>query len=565
MQCTRVVPLSTSKVFLCLMTSGVVGCSSGVEEEVALAAREGGLEPLSVVVQVDAGARRRPIRPEVYGVSFATAEALAELNVPLHRSGGNATTRYNWQLNASNRAADWYFESLASTTGGSTPGAEVDAFISTARGARAEPMVTLPTLGWVARLGANRSALASFSIARYGPQQDSDPYFPDAGNGVRLSGAYVTGNAPTEANTQVTPAFQQQWVRHLISRWGPASAGGVRYYLLDNEPSLWFDTHRDVRPVGATMQEVRDRLLAYGQAVKEVDPGALVVGPEEWGWSGYLYSGYDQQYGLENGWSYLPDRAANGGMDYLPWLLDQLRREHERTGRRTLDVLSVHYYPQGGEFSSDTSTAMQARRNRSTRSLWDPRYVDETWIDDTVMLIPRLRQWVDTWYPGTRIAITEYSWGADTHINGATAQADVLGIFGREGLDLAARWLAPRRGTLAYNAFRMYRNYDGQRSTFGDVSVSATAPDPDDVAVYAAERSRDGALTVMLINKNLTTSRTVTVRLANFQPQSLAQVWRLTSRNVIARETGVTVSAGAFVTTLPRQSISLFVLPRSTQ
>ncbi len=30
--------------------------------------------------------------------------------------------------------------------------------------------------------------------------------------------------------------------------------------------------------------------------------------------------------------------------------------------------------------------------------------------------------------------------GADEDMNGATAQADILGIFGREGLDLAARW-----------------------------------------------------------------------------------------------------------------------------
>jgi len=43
--------------------------------------------------------------------------------------------------------------------------------------------------------------------------------------------------------------------------------------------------------------------------VKNVDPGALVLAPEEWGWSGYFYSGYDQQYGGDHGWSYLPDRG----------------------------------------------------------------------------------------------------------------------------------------------------------------------------------------------------------------------------------------------------------------
>ena len=86
---------------------------------------------------------------------------------------------------------------------------------------------------------------------------------------------------------------------------------------------------------------------------------------------------------------------------------------------------------------------MQLRRNRSTRSLWDPNYVDETWINDRVQLIPRLKNWVDTYYPGTTIGITEYNWGAENHINGATAQADIFGIFGREGLDMAARWTTP--------------------------------------------------------------------------------------------------------------------------
>ena len=57
-------------------------------------------------------------------------------------------------------------------------------------------------------------------------------------------------------------------------------------------------------------------------------------------------------------------------------------------------------------------------------------------LGDTVRLIPRVKEWVDQYYPGTKIGITEYNWGAEAHINGATSQADVLGIFGREGLDI---------------------------------------------------------------------------------------------------------------------------------
>jgi hypothetical protein len=110
-----------------------------------------------------------------------------------------------------------------------------------------------------------------------------------------------------------------------------------------------------------------------------------------------------------------PTARSHGGTDYLPWLLTQLKLD----GRHLLDIFTVHYYPQGGEFSNDTSTTMQVLRNRSTRSLWDPNYIDATWINDKVMLIPRLRNWVNAYYDaGTPIGITEYNWGAEAHING---------------------------------------------------------------------------------------------------------------------------------------------------
>jgi len=520
----------------------------------------------SLIISVDASANRRPISPEIYGVAFATAAQLADLNVPLNRNGGNATSRYNWQLDASNRGSDWYFQSVPESASG-TPGQSVNDFISASRSAGAQPMLTVPMVGWVAKLGLARTKLASFSILKYGPQLDRDwQWFPDAGNGSRLDGTPIQGNDPSDANQPSDPAFQQGWVQQLTSRWGTASVGGVRYYLLDNEPSLWHMTHRDVHPSGATMQEVRDRMIAYGAAVKAVDPGALLVGPEEWGWSGYFFSGYDQQYAQSHNYppaSSLPDRMAHAGWDYLPWLLDQLRSEAQRTGRRTLDVLSVHYYPQGGEFSDDTSSTMQLLRNRSTRSLWDPNYVDATWINDRVQLIPRLRSWVNTYYPGTRTAITEYSWGADAHINGATAQADLLGIFGREGLDLAVRWGTPAASTPTYKAIKLYRNYDGQRSAFGDVSVSAQAPDPDTVAAYAAVRSSDGALTVMVVGKFLSGSQTLAVDLAGFTPAANAQVWQLTSANVLTRLTDVAVSGARLTATVPASSITLFVVPRA--
>ena len=515
----------------------------------------------AVTVTVDAAASKHAINPNVYGVAYATTTQLADLNVPVNRYGGNNTSRYNWQLNADNRGNDWYYESIADTS--ATAGERGDTFIANSRAASAQAMLTIPTIDWVAKVGPGRSKLAGFSIAKYGPQSDSDwQWFPDAGNGVRADGSFVTGNDPVDANVASTSAFQQSWVQHLVSRWGTNAAGGLRYYILDNEPSLWHSTHRDVRPTGATMDEIKSRMVDFATKIKAVDSSALVVGPEEWGWSGYFYSGFDQQYGSLHGWSVLPDRNNHGGADYLTWLLGQLKQASTSSGQRLLDVLTVHYYPQGGEFSDDVSSAMQLRRNRSTRSLWDPTYVDETWINDRVQLVRRLKTWVSTSYPGTLVGITEYNWGAENHINGATTQADVFGIFGREGLDMAARWATPGASTPTYKAMKMYRNYDGNKSTFGETSVAATTPNPDAVSAFAAIRTIDGALTVMVINKQLSTSPVSTINLSTFAHRGSAQVWQLTASNVITHLSDVTVSGTTLVTTLPAQSITLFVIPR---
>jgi PKD repeat protein len=520
----------------------------------------------SVSISIDAAASRRPINPAVYGVAYATPAQLQDLNAPLHRYGGNNTSRYNWQLNADNRGMDWYFQSIAESN--ATPGARGDAFVTDSRSGGAEPMLTIPMIEYVAKVGANRTKLASFDSRIYGAQDDCDwQWFPQACNGMR-GGQPIAGNNPLEANVLNSTTLQAGWISHLVQHFGAAANGGVRYYILDNEYSIWHSTHRDVWPTGATMEQVRDLMVAYSGAIKNVDPDALVVGPEEWGWSGYIFSGYDQQYGARHGWSNLPDRAAHGGMDYLPWLLQELKTRSDLDGRRVLDVFTVHYYPQGGEFwpEGDVSTAMQLRRNRSTRSLWDPNYTDETWINDKVRLIPRLRNWVDTnYYPGTPIGITEYNWGAENHINGATTQADIYGIFGREGLDMGARWTTPSASTPTYKAMKMFRNYDGNRSAFGDVSVRAVATaNPDNLSVFAAERSTDGALTVMVVSKVLSGSTPVTMNLANFTAGTGAQVWQLTSANAITRIADVAVSGQGLSTTVPAQSVTLFVIPGSS-
>jgi hypothetical protein len=170
-----------------------------------------------VTISIDAALNRRPISPLIYGVAFASSNELGQLNVPLNRSGGNSESRYNWQLNAHNRAFDWYFESLPDDSPG--PGASGDQFVQSSKAANAEPMVTLPMIGWLAKLAPSRGRLASFSIAKYGAQTGRDAqWFPDAGNGISASSNLpISNNDPNDANVLTDSTFQQDWVRHLVN------------------------------------------------------------------------------------------------------------------------------------------------------------------------------------------------------------------------------------------------------------------------------------------------------------------------------------------------------------
>ena len=518
-----------------------------------------------VTVTVDAQLNRHPISRLIYGVAFAASNQLSDLNFTLNRSGGNEETTYNWQLNAHGKGADWYFESYPDAS--STPGASADGLVADSKSGGAAPLITLPMIGWTPKLGPGRAILWSYSVAKYGPQTSTDPYRSDAGNGRSSTNNSppITWNDPNDANFPTNTTFVQAYVQHLMGRWGASTNGGVPYYIMDNEHSLWFSTHQDIHPIGPTMQEIWTKMLATASMVKSNDPNALVLGPEEWGWSGYFYSGYDQQWSGQHG-DYnpadYPDRAANGGWDYMPWLLNQFRQHDAGTGKRLLDYFTLHCYPQEANVGgNDTSPATVQLRNQSTRQLWDTNYVDPSWINSKIMLIPRMKSWVASYYPGTKIGITEYNWGAESSISGATAQADILGIFGRESLDLATRWTTPDPSTPTYKAMKMFRNYDGSGSGFGDTSVNAAGPNPDNVSTFAALRTSDGALTILVINKQLNLSATTTVVVTNRLLNGTGQAWQLTSANAITPLGSFSFAGTTFTSTVPPQSITLYVLP----
>lgn len=512
-------------------------------------------------LSVHASMNHHPISPFIYGMNFPDADLAQELQLPIARWGGNATTRYNWQYDISNQAMDWYYENYQQNA----EHTRLEQFIEQNLASETESIVTLPLIGWMPK---NDPLACSFSIEKYGPQQDNDwQWRPNCGNGIRNNGTLITNNDPNDTSMPITPANVSSEIQHLIGQYQSADQGGVAFYNLDNEPMLWYDTHRDVHPSPTTYDEMRDRTIAYAAAIKQTDPQAQTLGPVTWGWTAYFWSAYDWESGDE-WWLNPQDRNAHGGMPFTAWYLQQLKTYQDQHGTRLLDYLDLHYYPAANQvaLSPAGNATIQALRLRSTRSLWDANYVDESWIGESaegpyVRLIPRMKEWVNTYYPGTRLAITEYNWGGLEHINGALAQADVLGIFGREGLDLATIWGPPSSNQPGAYAFRIYLNYDGQGSHFGETSIQANSTNQDRLAIYASQRTSDNALTLIIINK--TASNLISpLSLQGFSPSTYAQVYRYSTADLhhIQRQNNLIVSENGFTTTYPANSITLIVI-----
>lgn len=552
-------------------------------------------------LSVDAGNQTHAISPYIYGMNaYTLAPSVAKAaRITVDRWGGDGTSRYNYLLDVTNSASDWYFENQVGATGAEATSA-FNTQVKSDAAIGALTLGTVPVNGWVAKDGTS----CSYPTSVFPNQQKVDSY-RNCGNGVypqgvngctNAQGCDITGVDPTTTSTAVQASWVGNWVSYLVSKFGTATQGGVAIYDLDNEPSWWDAVHRDVHPAPFTYDEVTKNGIATAAAIKTADPTAAVSGPVMDYWWDYFYSKEDIESGWSSGPCYQPwsnplDRNAHGGIPFIEYYLQQFSAYQTRNNSRLLDYLDLHTY-----FAADNlgfalagnTTAQQARLN-STRVFWDPTYTDSNYPQPNYLtdpnytascslplqapeVIPMMHKWVDADYPGTKLAITEYNWGGQESINGALAQADILGIFGREGLDLATLWGAPDpvQQVPGLMAFEVYRNYDGAGGVFGNVALASTSSDQGKISIYGALRTSDNVLTVVVLNKTYG-DLTTTLVLDNLTPNGNAKAWLYSSSNlaaiVAAPDVPVTPPVSGSTTstlsaTFPAQSITLLVIPK---
>jgi mannan endo-1,4-beta-mannosidase len=416
--------------------------------------------------------------------------------ITFRRLGGNRMTGYNWENNASNAGLDWNHQSddylcgVLGLTGAqcSTTGGVITAWHdqSVAMGAASE--LTLEMAGYVA---ADMNGPVAVNETAPSARWKAAPFAKGS--------AFTTSPSLTDGSV-----YMDEQVNFMVSRYGgAAAANGVKVYGLDNEPDLWSSTHPRIHPTPVGAAELVARSAALAKAVKDVDPNALVFGYESYGFNGY--------YSLQDA----PDWGSVKGSYswYIDYYLARMRQQGDAAGKRLLDGLSVHWYPEaqgGGQrivFGGAGGVEVQKARVQAPRSLWDPTYQETSWIaqyfPSYLPLIPRLQASIDSYYPGTRLAFTEFAYGGESDVSGGLAVADALGIFGKYGVYAAAYWPVESDQSYVRAAYRLFRNYDGAGSRYGDTAVQATSDNNADASVYAAIAGTDDTeLHIIVLNKN---------------------------------------------------------------
>jgi hypothetical protein len=373
--------------------------------------------------------------------------------------------------------------------------------------------------------------------------------------------------------------YQDEYINFLDKTYVGAFAATTNPIMidLDNEVDLWAYTHARLRgdatsPVGSQAgtkigyAEVVQLSVDYASAAKDVNPAVQILGPVNYGWGGYV----DLQGA--------PDAA---GRDFLNFYLQQMSAAGNTAGRRLLDALDVHWYPEargaciGNPMDgcritdNNTEAGVVAARVAAPRSLWDSTYRESSWIQQTlgngqgINLLPRLMSKITANYPGTKLAITEYNYGGANHISGAIAEADVLGIFGREGLYAATLWPLESNNSFIHGGFEIFRDYDGANGSFGDTSIRATNSDPVNTSVYASVDAGNAArMVVVAINKS-GGALTAGIAVTHATQFHTARVYALTSANSapqrVLPDINITQS-NAFQYSMPANSVTTLVL-----
>ncbi len=497
--------------------------------------------PEAATVAVD-GKPLHQISPYLFGSNFMSPDAIKETNTTINRWGGNTTTTYNWKTDNDNKGNDWFFLDDFSKPEG-TPETEKGyyKFIKNTLEAGADVNFSIATGPYIAKGHPSGGRYCSYPTSKYPEQDKTDGQ--GCGNGLKPGGKEkIWDNDPNLAFIPNSPEYQKGLVENIKKLFGGAAGKGVKFYTMDNEPGLWHDSHRDAVPKGISTDDLIDFNVKYASMVKSVDPDAKVIGMAAWGVLELAGSNLDMTPPGPDGFKHYDkvspadkwrDRKAHGNQPQLVSFLKGVKAASEKAGKRLIDVVDIHWYPEtyGKDSKGDRPRLSEnlsfdpvaaPKQFDAVREWYDPTYkVEWSWTaesdDNRKMLwdpfhpvIPALKKMIEEAYPGTKLAFNEYATGSQDHYHGALIRAAVLGVFMQEDVYMAQNWYQGDSKQPTYWAQRLYGNFDGKGGKVRGKFLKSTSSHKD-LMSFATDNG--GKKDVVLINKNPTTPINVTVKL----------------------------------------------------
>jgi len=440
-------------------------------------------------ITVDLSGEKKTISPYIYGMNkYDDGAVLDDVRISAVRQGGNRLTAYNWETNASNAGEDWKHSSDSFMSSSNEPAACVQEFSEIS--VKHDIPYRLTTLQMAGYVAADKDG--SVTEAETAPSS--------RWNTVKFTKGSAFSMTPDLTDGTV---YMDEYVNYIVNTLGDAdSSTGIQGYSLDNEPALWQHTHSRMHPEAVTVTELSEKSIELAKAVKSIDPKAEIFGPALYG-----YTAYDH---LADGDDWNAANSDGKYHWYIDKYLDDMKQASDEAGIRLLDVLDIHYYTESGRNGTED-------RLQSVRTLYEKGFVENSWIGEwcqtNIPILPTIQNSIDAYYPGTKLAISEYNFGGDDEVSGAIAQAEALGCYADAGVYFATLWGG---SDYIFSGMKLYTNYDGNGGHFGDTLVPTVTEDVSLASSYSAiNGDNDSQVTVMLTNKNLTDAENASVKLKN--------------------------------------------------
>ncbi len=488
----------------------------------------------TTTITIDANGAKKPISPYIFGKNNSLSDAagsplsnyqwqrLKDLGITMFReNGGNNATKYNWRLKLTSHP-DWYnnvynhdWDFAAKSLQQNIPGAQ--------------GMWAFQLCGKAAKTNS-----ANFNDWNYNHSQWWE------GVGQNLAGGGTPNLTGSKAKVEGNPAlYLENWnadsTTAILNHWFGNGGVGldsnfIRYWSMDNESEIWSGTHDDIYPTQPSAEEFMQLYFKVAKKARAAYPGIKLVGPvpaNEWQW--FNWDGNLISY---NGRSY----------PWLEYFILRVAEEEQATGVRLLDVLDIHFYP-GETVSSDI---VQLHRvffdenysypganglKKTGAGGWDNSLNRE-------YIFKRCHDWLTQYLGpnhGVGLSVSETGIGGSNPNVTASWYASTLGEFARQGVEMFTPWSWKTGMDEVIHLFSK-----NAKSKY----VEATSSEELYVSAYPTMNTAGDSMTLFLVNRNLSESRTARINLSNFRVKNGTYILYSLS-SLPANETFVSASVNA--------------------